>query len=331
MVEIFNSNGDKFYNKCWMEKDPGFLTLVADYMHNWAGPTMIQHTTMLLFFILPWVLLRGQNSRQYLKTKMALLCFMHQVCWVTCGDPGFYAVFRQHRPCRIDGTDLSHQVGSIYGFPSGDSMMGAFIGMLIFSFTPYFPRFLCKLVGVLIIVLVWMERLVMGYHSVAQVFTGAAIGIFVHYYSRKAPLWTYFLNSILLVGIGLIAQETDDALFHYPKGDGLNIRGWFFGGVSHVVFTCILLIRHTIIHIPKGERAKFLCSSVGKAHSNQSLSDLELPLVVNKELSDDSEEDDSKWKSISEKSDMKGMVFAFLVGSVFVFVSNWVIQEAGFQ
>uniref|UniRef100_A0A7S1PG15 Phosphatidic acid phosphatase type 2/haloperoxidase domain-containing protein n=1 Tax=Percolomonas cosmopolitus TaxID=63605 RepID=A0A7S1PG15_9EUKA len=206
--------------------------------------------------------------------KMKLVNFLHRMCYSLVLDVAIYAIFRQHRPCTCTDIDIqmmeggyvqvdpeykySH-VGSIYGMPSGDAMAGALLGATIidWSIDASLSGFASKkmvangsrivfgtALGIALSLLVAVERVVLGKHSVAQVTVGVMMGFLLHIYqTRFAPQFMIFVDSILQLVLGLIALNVDVAL-KYNLNDTNNLLSWFIWGLSFQLFVCLMTARH---------------------------------------------------------------------------------------
>ena len=138
---------------------------------------------------------------------------MHRICYTLVLDVALYTVFRQLRPCNCtsDGGNTFQHFGSRYGMPSGDAMSGAIFGIFLFDIAPY-HGWLARAFAIIIIPIVCLERVVLGYHTVAQVTVGSCMGIALHYYSTRAPQFMIFFDGIIQIVIGAILLQVDPTL-----------------------------------------------------------------------------------------------------------------------
>jgi len=97
--------------------------------------------------------------------------------------------------------------------PSGDAMSGAIFGIFLFDIAPY-HGWLAKAAAILVIPLICLERVVLGYHTVAQVTVGSCMGIALHYYSTRAPQFMIFVDGIIQIIGGAILLQTDSSLVY---------------------------------------------------------------------------------------------------------------------
>jgi hypothetical protein len=83
------------------------------------------------------------------------------------------------------------------------------------------------------------ERVLLGYHSIGQVMTGGAIGIFLHFYSTRVPQLMIFLDVVIVTIGGFIAIAFDQVDLDYKPWDGLS----FCSSIFAQPFTSPLLFR----------------------------------------------------------------------------------------
>lgn len=170
------------------------------------------------------------------------LNFLHRICYTLVLDVALYALFRQSRPCKCtdNGGLTFSRVGSIYGMPSGDAMSGAIFGMLVYDFAPFHPVW-GKVIGLCIIPVINMERVVLGYHTVAQVTVGSLLGVVLHIWNTRMPQWTIYLDAVVQLFLGLLLLNLDPALVHGPN-DTNNLFSWFIWGVGFQFYVCWCLV-----------------------------------------------------------------------------------------
>eukprot|EP00287_Rhodomonas_sp_CCMP768_P028281 CAMPEP_0202846866 /NCGR_PEP_ID=MMETSP1389-20130828/73959_1 /ASSEMBLY_ACC=CAM_ASM_000865 /TAXON_ID=302021 /ORGANISM="Rhodomonas sp., Strain CCMP768" /LENGTH=136 /DNA_ID=CAMNT_0049524493 /DNA_START=79 /DNA_END=485 /DNA_ORIENTATION=- len=107
----------------------------------------------------------------YCAVKLSAIHFLYRTSYALALDVALYAVFQQRRPCScsFNGGDYK-QVGSTYGMPSGDSMMGGLFGAWIWDAAP--GGWAAKAVGGFIVFSAAAERVSWGMHSVGQACVG---------------------------------------------------------------------------------------------------------------------------------------------------------------
>ena len=153
--------------------------------------------------------------------------------------------------CTTDGGKTFQHVGSMYGMPSGDAMSGAIFGIFLFDIAPY-HGWLSRALAVVIVPLICLERVTLGYHTVAQVTVGSCLGILLHYYSSRAPQFMIFVDGIIQIIAGAILLQVDPSLvyekdsmskyfylvmiysFTYIFTD--NLFSWYMWGVSFQIY-----------------------------------------------------------------------------------------------
>jgi membrane-associated phospholipid phosphatase len=241
-----NENDSSILNRCFREYPLGLLTIFSNTLLQWVNPRMLAITTVCVYLLLPIILfshvrlrdIKASHLKRFHQLKVLTLNFLHRICYTLVLDVALYALFRQSRPCRCtdDGGKTFAHVGSIYGMPSGDAMSGALFGMLVYDYAPFHP-ILGRIFGLLIIPLVSLERVVLGYHSIAQVTVGSLLGVVLHVWNTRMPQWTIFFDAIVQFTLGLILLNIDPALV-FTYNDTNNLFAWFIWGVGFQVFVC---------------------------------------------------------------------------------------------
>ena len=97
-------------------------------------------------------------------------------------------------------------------------MGAALFGMLLIEYAP-FHKVVARILGPLAIVWVCYERAVLGYHTIGQVTTGAAIGIALHFYSTSVPQLFVLVDDVVMLVAGLPIMFADQAVRNSPPGD----------------------------------------------------------------------------------------------------------------
>jgi len=207
---------------------------------------MLAITAVCVHLLLPILLfsnvrlrdVKNSHLRRFVQLQMMTLNFLHRVCYTLVLDVALYAVFRQSRPCKCTdngGLTFAH-VGSLYGMPSGDAMSGAIFGMLVYDFAPFHPV-LGRVIGMSIIPLICMERVILGYHTVAQVTVGSLLGVLLHIWNTRMPQWTIYFDAVVQFVAGVILLNVDPALV-FGLNDMNNLFSWFIWGVGFQFYVC---------------------------------------------------------------------------------------------
>lgn len=86
--------------------------------------------------------------------------------------------------------------------------------------------FSSRIVGAIIIPLICMERVVLGYHTVAQVTVGSCLGILLHVYSTRLPQALVFVDAFLHIVAGAVLLLVDPALVYEPNSTSTYLRSY---------------------------------------------------------------------------------------------------------
>eukprot|EP00013_Stygamoeba_regulata_P018929 CAMPEP_0177658200 /NCGR_PEP_ID=MMETSP0447-20121125/16668_1 /TAXON_ID=0 /ORGANISM="Stygamoeba regulata, Strain BSH-02190019" /LENGTH=307 /DNA_ID=CAMNT_0019162759 /DNA_START=399 /DNA_END=1322 /DNA_ORIENTATION=+ len=226
---------------------PGGLTLLADLIQDWINPRFLAQVATIFIGLLPVVFfggrLRAQPLASYEHTqlvKLHLLNFVHRMTYTLVLDVALYNAFRQSRPCLCPTSSGGYaRVGSMYGMPSGDAMSGAIFGAWLMDEGPIFPVG-ARVTGFLTMILVCVERVALGKHSIGQVTTGAAIGVLLHIYSTRTPQWTIYLDNVIQVVLGFVLLFSNPALV-FADNDSNNLFSWLFWGFGFIVFVTMMI------------------------------------------------------------------------------------------
>eukprot|EP00823_Brevimastigomonas_motovehiculus_P005328 TRINITY_DN3910_c3_g1_i1.p1 TRINITY_DN3910_c3_g1~~TRINITY_DN3910_c3_g1_i1.p1 ORF type:complete len:476 (+),score=88.56 TRINITY_DN3910_c3_g1_i1:61-1428(+) len=184
-----------------------------------------------------------QGVRTYRTLKLHSLQLLHRlVVFQFCFVCALYTMFRQHRPCTCDGK----QWGSIYGMPSGDSMVASILASLLLDRPPSHALW-ARILGFAMIIVIPVERVVLGFHTVGQVVTGTLFGLLFHFYSTRVPQFFSFIDGPIALVAGFIFTSIDDnvSLYAHAMKDN-SVRIWFTGSIGFVLFTSLMLARHYI-------------------------------------------------------------------------------------
>lgn len=256
--EVTNVNGDGFFNKCMMDVPARFGTVLAKNVATYIAPNQTAAIAFFMICLLPFWFFSGafavpniapatkaRVGAQFRYMRLQLLNFLHRTNYSLCGTVMLYTWFRQRRPCACAG----QQVGSIYGFPSGDSTHAGVVAALLFDAAPGHPIW-SRVFGLAVMGLVGAERISLGWHSLGQVLTGLTVGVASHFYSTRAPQFMVFVDGAFMVLIGLITVNVDPDLRTYQDWDDMNIRAWFTQGLGFMLFCQMLLARHYWLTYP---------------------------------------------------------------------------------
>jgi len=247
-----NNIDETLLNRCLYEYPPSLFTFVGDIIQPFVNPRGIAVTVTILLLALPIVVKYSKtihiSPASYFALKISLLHFLYRCCYSLVLDVALYTVFRQSRPCTCSFNDQkARRIGSVYGMPSGDSMMGALVGAFIWDSSSSFEL---RAAGVGIMISVMCERMSWGFHSLAQTMTGSAMGIILHYWSTRMPLYFTILESMLILPGGFALLMSDPARSDWSVPSVLqpgfqdNLLAWFCWGVAFQLFAAILICRH---------------------------------------------------------------------------------------
>ncbi|KAG2381768.1 hypothetical protein C9374_006152 [Naegleria lovaniensis] len=248
-----NELDSSFINKCHRQVPSNFLTMLANFAVQWINPRTLAISAVFFLIILPvlqFASIRRESGvvqhvlSKFLHNKIVILNFLHRVCYTLVLDVALYAVFRQMRPCSCttDGGKSFLHFGSRYGMPSGDAMSGAIFGVFLFDIAPY-HGWIARAFGIIVIPLICLERVVLGYHTIAQVTVGSSLGILLHYYSSRAPQFMIFFDGIIQIIAGAILLQLDPSLI-YEKDSMNNLFSWYVWGVSFQIYVFMEIGRY---------------------------------------------------------------------------------------
>ncbi|EKX42266.1 hypothetical protein GUITHDRAFT_164206, partial [Guillardia theta CCMP2712] len=247
-----NNNDDTLLNRCLYEYPPSLFTFIGDIIQPFVNPRGIAVTVTTLLLALP-VVVRYSRSisispASYFAVKISLLHFLYRCCYSLVLDVALYTVFRQSRPCTCSYNDeKARRIGSVYGMPSGDSMMGALVGAFIWDSSSSFEM---TATGAFVTMAVMCERMSWGFHSLGQTMAGSALGIALHYWSTRTPLYFTILESIFIVPGGFVLLMLDPARAEWSVPSVLqpgfqdNLLAWYCWGVAFQLFSAVLICRH---------------------------------------------------------------------------------------
>jgi membrane-associated phospholipid phosphatase len=260
-----NLNSNNILNRCLKESPPRTLTILSNTVLTWINPRMVGTTIAIIYVILPLfffnnVRLRDIRQSQYKRFKntcIALLNLLHRMCFSLVLNIALYLIFRQSRPCSCstDGGITWNRIGSSYGLPSGDASCAGIIGAMIWD-KKLFHRVFGKCFAVIIIVIVAMERVVLGYHSLGQVLLGSFIGISVHYWNTRSAQWTVYLDSFVQLVGGFLLLHLDPVVSYEPN-DNNNLFSWYMYGVGFQLFVVMNLSAFFILQRKNWSKLKW--------------------------------------------------------------------------
>jgi len=248
-----SNNGDMLLNRCLREFPPGLFHLLGNTLQPLINPRGLAVVAFLAIMALPIAADRARaislSPAAYCSLKLTALHFLYRCSYALVLDVVLYTVFRQRRPCSCSFMGgPSEQVGSVYGMPSGDSMMGALFGAWIWDTRE--NKLLSRVGGVAIMLLVMAERISWGMHSLGQASAGAGMGIVLYYTSSRLPQMLVVFETALIIPIGLALILADPARAEWavpsvksPGATG-NLLAWFVWGVAMQLTACVLITRH---------------------------------------------------------------------------------------
>ncbi|KAJ5075255.1 hypothetical protein M0811_07608 [Anaeramoeba ignava] len=245
-----NQLNNKFFNKCFKQIPLGILTIFGEIINTWFSPRILAIILTFVILIMPFIIfgIKEQSIQpiksieRFYQMKFIVLNFLHRIGYGLVLNVILYTIFRQSRPCLCDFDGLGEKpFGSHYGMPSGDALTGGIIAMFLIQEFPLKP-FITRFLAILLMIFICMERVFMGYHSLGQVIIGVFFGIILHFYSIKIPQYILIIENLIQIITGFILLKIDKSLI-FEENDTNNLFGWFFFGVSFIVFESLNLLQ----------------------------------------------------------------------------------------
>lgn len=203
--------GTDIPNCSWLKRLPYPCVVVGQVIGELFNPVSILIAIEIFIVALHYLDIKNNDIIKQRFIEVHHLCVMPM-----CGVVGLYMIFKQRRPTY--DVQAKRQIGTLYGMPSGDSMLGAILGCYMSE--NIFVR-------VLPMILVSYSRVARGFHSLAQVLIGTLTGVILYVlqklYGDKLCLfiWLFSFFTPFLVLF-------DPALKKTEQNDSYNLYGWLF-------------------------------------------------------------------------------------------------------
>lgn len=218
--------GAKWYNCCWLAHIPQWVACYGFAVRRLFDPMLLIAALELGFALL---LIAGAEHADEAREAMARLHNIVLGPMVTV--VGLYAVFKQRRPGMrlVDGKYV--RIGTVYGMPSGDSMLAAVLCCVMFGRAPRTAVFLW--------LSVCASRLLVGFHDFTQVTAGSAFGFAYMALRRAVGERAFTVLNWASAGLVPLLAFLDKELAEVQKYDYYNIQLWVIVDISYLCFDII--------------------------------------------------------------------------------------------
>jgi membrane-associated phospholipid phosphatase len=243
MPVVVHRNPDApWYRRCWRVDAPLFLISLANTIKFFCNPIILSLGCEALLVFLYHMSLPNKSEMQ-----LQLMEMHHFVLPPMVTVVGLYVLFRQRRPGLTVTENGPVSFGTYYGMPSGDSMFFGIVGGLLWSKGK-------RILGVIVPVIVALERVVLGLHDASQVIVGVAFGVGV-YWLFTTQNWARVIEvNWALAFFAPLVVFFDPALRNVRKGDFDNLQGWVIIDMGYLWFDVIYCAPERMVIADEGIR-----------------------------------------------------------------------------
>jgi hypothetical protein len=228
----------KFFNGCWRVSDNSQVLInSALYIKNWLDPLNYVEFVFIMLFSLPFLydVFNHSNVKEMISRYafyiLELSLLMFRISLAFGSSPWMLAVFRQSSPClcQIGDDPFVNPSGVAWGMPASSVLSSTLLGLhLVERVNVFF--------GVSVLFLNPLALIGLGFNSIGQVWTGLTIGIVLHFYLTRTPLFLRLIEILVNVCCGII---TLFIVGHFYPGVDFTFAHVWFKGIVWQIFSLI--------------------------------------------------------------------------------------------
>lgn len=209
----------RWYSRCLAIGVPKYVHAFAETIHTILNPIIASLSLEVALIALNFIDIKNKEQ-----IKDHLCHLHHHILTPMVTLVGFYAVFKQKRPCMRKSS--GRIISTYYGMPSGDAMFATLVACALFKQVPIFALFICVATS--------FSRVALGYHSIIQVAVGILFGIIL--FTMDHLEHAFLIMNWILAAFLPLAVFFDPKLDIVEKYDWYNLQVWVIVDASYLVF-----------------------------------------------------------------------------------------------
>lgn len=244
---------DVHEHACWHQRclaigAPRYLIAFGEAIHTILNPIIASLSLEAALITLNFLDIKNKEP-----IKQHLCHLHHHILTPMVTLVGFYAIFKQRRPCMRKSTGKT--ISTYYGMPSGDAMFATLVACALFNQAPFFAFFICLATS--------FSRIILGYHSIQQVVVGIIFAIILFMMDH--------LNHAFLIMNWILATTLPLAVFFDPKldvvekSDWYSLQVWVIVDASYLVFDLFYCAPEEFCLISNCSNTKKVIITIGSA------------------------------------------------------------------
>jgi len=235
---IDKNSFERFFDTCFLDTtDVNIFGQVAKQLLEWFNEeTYPVYITVCLLMLLFCVIkeIRGNTEiARYNFIRLQGFLLLMRVGLAVSITPWLWAAIRQQRPCFCMADDGTYQpIVAGWGMPSGITFASTLIAT-------HFIETLSIPIGFLWILIMWGAAIASGQYSFGQSLVGIVLGVVLHLYSTRTPMFLRILDFIVTFIAGFISILL--AMRAYTTGMDFSFGVNFLEGLVWQVYAFVLL------------------------------------------------------------------------------------------
>jgi len=197
----------RIFNGCYRDDTKYYIPYyISSQIQDWLDNDLFFQYVLLAILVIPAIAFYesdhgegefGQeSSARANRTRLNGIMLLFRLGLATSLSIWLHVVTQQQRPCICGGVLVGSSDG-IWGMPSVLSVTSTIIGAHVLEY-------ISVSAGIVIPIVVCASRVLLGYHSIGQVLVGIAVGILLHFYATRTPIFIRFIDFLLNLLAGLL-------------------------------------------------------------------------------------------------------------------------------
>jgi len=197
----------RIFNGCYRDDTKYYIPYyISSQIQDWLDNDLFFQYVLLAILVIPAIAFYesdhgegefGQeSSARANRTRLNGIMLLFRLGLATSLSTWLHVVTQQQRPCICGGVLVGSSDG-IWGMPSVLSVTSTIIGAHVLEY-------ISVSAGIVIPIVVCASRVLLGYHSIGQVLVGIAVGILLHFYATRTPIFIRFIDFLLNLLAGLL-------------------------------------------------------------------------------------------------------------------------------
>jgi len=231
----------RIFNGCYRDETNYYIPYyISAQIQDWLDNDLFFQYVLLALLVIPAIAFYesdhgegefGQeSSARANRTRLNGIMLLFRLGFGTSLSIWLHVVTQQQRPCICGGVLVGTSDG-IWGMPSVLSVTATILGAHVLEY-------ISVSAGIVIPISVCASRVLLGYHSIGQVLAGIGVGIIIHFYATRTPIFVRFIDFLLNLLAGLLILFLMKA--SHPTVD-FSFSSTFLVGIVWQIFSVSLM------------------------------------------------------------------------------------------